>query len=222
MSTAPALDVCMLDGAHAEWRILSEHPCNVLLEGAVTATDTVLRLIQPHLREPIVSHWPGSPLDLPRGEARALILRDVAALDRDEQRRLLAWMDETGVRTQVITTAACAVFARVAAGLFDASLYYRLNVLLLRVTLPFDCRVMVAKRRVNAEWAIPDEESGTEADRSRALRHLRELIAALDRRAPHIERSGEIGIARDAATLKAKAMERIAQLEAASENSEAL
>jgi hypothetical protein len=30
---------------------------------------------------------------------------------------------------------------------------------------------------------------------------LRELIAALDRRVPHIERSGEIDIARDAAEL---------------------
>jgi len=34
-----------------------------------------------------------------------------------------------------------------------------------------------------------------------------------------IERSGEIAIARDAATLKAKALERIAELEAASRES---
>ena len=43
---------------------------------------------------------------------------------------------------------------------------------------------------------------------------LRELIAALARRVPHIERAGEIAIARDAARLKERALGRIAQLEA--------
>src|SRR5688572_22639432 len=46
------------------------------------------------------------------------------------------------------------------------------------------------------------------------LSRLRELIAALDRRAPHLERAGERRIARDAAHLKALAEERISQIEA--------
>jgi hypothetical protein len=37
--------------------------------------------------------------------------------------------------------------------------------------------------------------------------------AALDRRVPQIERAGEIDIAQDTAALKAKALERIAELE---------
>ena len=45
------------------------------------------------------------------------------------------------------------------------------------------------------------------------LRQLRELVAALDRRVPHIERTGEIEIAHDTAALKAKALARIADLE---------
>ena len=49
--------------------------------------------------------------------------------------------------------------------------------------------------------------------RSAAIRHLRELIAALDRRVPQIERAGEIDIARDTAALKAKALERLSELE---------
>jgi hypothetical protein len=49
---------------------------------------------------------------------------------------------------------------------------------------------------------MADKKTADEADRKRALRHLRELIAALDRRVPHIERIGEIAIARDAATLR--------------------
>jgi hypothetical protein len=49
--------------------------------------------------------------------------------------------------------------------------------------------------------------------RSAAIRHLLELIAALDRRVPQIERAGEIDIARDTAALKAKALERLSELE---------
>jgi len=47
----------------------------------------------------------------------------------------------------------------------------------------------------------------------RQIQHLRELIAALDSRVPHIERVGEAAIARDAEKLKAKALKRLAELE---------
>jgi hypothetical protein len=42
---------------------------------------------------------------------------------------------------------------------------------------------------------------------------LRELIAALDRRVPHVERIGEIAIAREGWALRDKALQRIAKLE---------
>ena len=42
---------------------------------------------------------------------------------------------------------------------------------------------------------------------------LRELIAALDRRVPRLERDGERDIARDAQTLRRAALRRIADLE---------
>ena len=45
------------------------------------------------------------------------------------------------------------------------------------------------------------------------IRHLRELIAALDRRVPNLERQGEVVIAREAASLKARALARLAELE---------
>ena len=48
---------------------------------------------------------------------------------------------------------------------------------------------------------------------SAAVRELLELIAALDRRAPHVQRAGEASIARDAAALKARALKRIEELE---------
>lgn len=44
------------------------------------------------------------------------------------------------------------------------------------------------------------------------IRELEELIAALDRRVPHVERSGEAEIAREAASLRAKAVRRLEEL----------
>lgn len=46
-----------------------------------------------------------------------------------------------------------------------------------------------------------------------AVRELLELIAALDRRVPQVQRAGEASIARDAAALKARAVQRIEELE---------
>lgn len=42
---------------------------------------------------------------------------------------------------------------------------------------------------------------------------LRELVEALDRRVPHLERAGETAIARDAAHLRDEAIKRLAALE---------
>jgi len=49
-------------------------------------------------------------------------------------------------------------------------------------------------------------------------RELQELIAALDRRVPYIERAGEATIARDAGMLRSQAMKRLAELEDASQS----
>jgi hypothetical protein len=58
------------------------------------------------------------------------------------------------------------------------------------------------------------ERTTTQAtDRARTVRELRELIAALDRRVPRVERVGEIAIARAAAGLKIEALKRIEELE---------
>ena len=43
-------------------------------------------------------------------------------------------------------------------------------------------------------------------------RELEELIAALDRRVPRVERAGEAAIAREAAALREKAVDRLAEL----------
>jgi hypothetical protein len=51
--------------------------------------------------------------------------------------------------------------------------------------------------------------------RDRVIAALIELIDALDRRVPHVERAGEIAIAREAAALKKGALARIDELKRA-------
>jgi hypothetical protein len=48
---------------------------------------------------------------------------------------------------------------------------------------------------------------------ARAIRELHELIAALDRRVPQVQRVGEVAIARDGEALRAAALRRISELE---------
>ena len=48
---------------------------------------------------------------------------------------------------------------------------------------------------------------------TQAIRDLQELIAAIDRRVPKVERSGEAAIARAATALRDEATRRIADLE---------
>jgi hypothetical protein len=52
-----------------------------------------------------------------------------------------------------------------------------------------------------------------EAARARTVGELQELIAALDRRVPQVQRAGEVAIARAAAALRVEALERIAELQ---------
>jgi len=125
--------VSLLDSYQAELGILQAHPHNLLLEGPAAATDAALLLVQPLLREPLVRHALPSSLELPEATTGSLILRDVAALSAGDQVRLRAWLLGEGFGVQVVSTTEGPLFALVALGLFDVALYYRLNVLLLRI-----------------------------------------------------------------------------------------
>ena len=57
------------------------------------------------------------------------------------------------------------------------------------------------------------QDTAARTRRMRTIRDLSELIDALDRRLPQVERSGEASIARAAARLKDEAIKRIAELE---------
>jgi hypothetical protein len=58
-----------------------------------------------------------------------------------------------------------------------------------------------------------DNTKSRATERSRAVRHLHDLIAALDRRVPQVQRSGEVSIAEAAAALRVEALKRIEELE---------
>ena len=58
-----------------------------------------------------------------------------------------------------------------------------------------------------------DEVIVAEARSVKIIRELRELIAALDRRVPQVERVGEVEIARTASGLRIEALRRIEELE---------
>jgi hypothetical protein len=133
MNTATVTDVWWLKSFQTKWGILRACRHNVLLEGPVAATNAGLRLLQPQIREPIVWNGPQTPLDLPSGEIGRLILRNVAGLSGEDQTRLLTWLGGLGSRTQIVSTTEHPLFVLVARGLFDETLYYRLNVMLLRV-----------------------------------------------------------------------------------------
>ena len=135
LSATPATDVWPLESYKTEWSILREHRCNVLVEGGRAATTAVLRLLLPSTREAVVWHKPYAPLKLPDRTTNTFILRNAASLSANDQGRLLDWFGDPGWRTQIISTAESPLFTLVQGGLFDATLYYRLNVMLLRVGL---------------------------------------------------------------------------------------
>jgi len=60
---------------------------------------------------------------------------------------------------------------------------------------------------------MSDVVTSPETTRHRVIRELRELIVALDRRVPRVERAGELEIARAASGLRIEALRRIDELE---------
>jgi hypothetical protein len=70
--------------------------------------------------------------------------------------------------------------------------------------LPTPVRASSKERSLND----PDRTS----DRERVVAALRELVEALDRRVPHVERLGEVRIAREAAALRKEAANRLEEL----------
>ena len=111
-----------------DWQLVRTARVNLLLIHQESSAAGLLDQLLPDLNEPIARWRPGQRLVLPSIHlAGTIVLQDVGALCPDEQRRLLDWLEESGGRTQVVSTTAESLLARVNEGTFIDTLYYRLN-----------------------------------------------------------------------------------------------
>lgn len=112
------------------------HP-NVMVTGPAAAVMQTIGALRPIFREPACEWRPGRPLsELSIGPARTLVLSDAAFLTADDQRLLQSWLEHAAGALQVVTASSVPLLPLVAAGGFDAALYYALNVIYLEVPAP--------------------------------------------------------------------------------------
>jgi hypothetical protein len=74
------------------------------------------------------------------------------------------------------------------------------------------------RARLAREYPMNDQQQTPGSSRDGIIAALGELIEALDRRVPHIERMGEAQIAREAAALRREALKRIERLNSVEAN----
>lgn len=120
----------------AEWLRVCRGRHNILLEGAPAATEAALETLKPYLGQTVAWETPGSRFQLHSRRADTLVVRNAAALSVEEQGRLLGWLNHEKRPQQVVCATHRSLFPLVCSGVFDETLYYRLNVILLRVGSP--------------------------------------------------------------------------------------
>ncbi len=102
-----------------------------MFHGPAHATDSLLMLLQPYFRAPTIWTRAGTPLELPHETCGTIVVRDASTLSRDQQAVLSRWLDTD--RRQVVSTTERSLLPLIAEGLFDQALYYRMNVVFLRI-----------------------------------------------------------------------------------------
>lgn len=117
-----------------DWSVLrASHP-NVLVSGPLDATHAFILAVTPYLREPVRDSVAGEALLSLPASGGTLLLREVDALDRDQQQQLLTWLDDPqNDQTQVVSITATPLYLRVQTRTFLNRLYYRLNVIHFKV-----------------------------------------------------------------------------------------
>jgi len=107
------------------------HP-NLLIVGKESAvTPTVLALMPDFYAN--VCRWPDVPNRVDAEVNTTLIVSEVGRLTSVSLDRLAEWLDTPFGRVQIVSTSSTSLLERVQAGEFPASLYYRLNTVLLSV-----------------------------------------------------------------------------------------
>lgn len=120
---------------HAEWDVVIQARCNLLLVGPSAATKEMLVALEPHVHEPLRQCTPKTGVPMPQPLDGTLVMFEVAMLDLEQQAQLLWWLDQFDGRrhVQVVSTTSEPLFPLVETGAFLANLYYRLNVVRMNV-----------------------------------------------------------------------------------------
>ena len=102
---------------------------NALLVGPDNLVENMVSLVVPDLQPTATIRRQNEELLLPTASTRirTAVIRDVDGLTPVEQRRLLDWLGSTPNHTQVVSTTSVPLLPLVETGLFDDTLYYRLN-----------------------------------------------------------------------------------------------
>ncbi len=107
------------------------HP-NLLIVGKESAVaQTVLALMSDFYTN--VCRWPDVPDGVDSEVNTTLIVSEVGCLPLGSLDRLVQWLDTPLGRVQIVSTSSTSLLERVQAGAFPASLYYRLNIVLINV-----------------------------------------------------------------------------------------
>lgn len=115
------LDVCLSTQA------------NVLLIGPDDVTNAFLKMVRPHLQDPVAILRGGEPFTLPSEPVGTLILANVGAFTLAEQSQLDQWLTHRLSRVQVISTSTTGLMSMLATKSFLEALYYRLNTIYIDV-----------------------------------------------------------------------------------------
>jgi hypothetical protein len=115
-----------------EWRTIITARPNVLIEGPEAMAEACILVWTPTLRTPVAAWEDGPPGERPA----TLLIRRVGALARDDQQRLLRWLELPGETPQVIATTDKPLFPFAGMNGFQPELYYRLNVIRLDLLKP--------------------------------------------------------------------------------------
>ena len=121
-----------LDVSPQDWFVIVSARPNVLVEGPEHSTELLIQALSSAVHEPMYDWSQPWPKD---GRA-TVIVRAVDALNDEEQRQVLDLLNDSGNGSpprQVITTSARSLFPLVHEGLFREDLYYRLNVVHLKI-----------------------------------------------------------------------------------------
>jgi hypothetical protein len=117
----------------ADWSLVSDRRPNVLVRGPGEATHAFVDAVTPYLQSPVHNLACEGGFTLPAGRG-TLILDHLDALGREEQEKLLTWLDDPQhAGTQVISLTPARLYTSVQHQTFLNALYYRLNVIYLEV-----------------------------------------------------------------------------------------